>query len=201
MDKPPTTTHVVHPSKQANQTNSGTQAVEPVEESDEELDEAPRRAPAKYLTRPHPVPGLDDDPKTEKWADLELDPMHVLQRRMGSKRPAATLPADQDDTIGEPLIAASDPTPTVREPQTRVQPAPDDDACDAPFLLSEMGDGMVGKRVQVHALKGKGELNGRQGLVASYDKGKDRYRVRLDAETIDGLPTVLGFKSQNLKIL
>ena len=59
-------------------------------------------------------------------------------------------------------------------------------------------DHLMGKRVRVCNLHSKAELNGRTGLVASYDKQKERFRVRLDSDTIDGLATIMAFKAINL---
>ena len=64
--------------------------------------------------------------------------------------------------------------------------------------LGVTGKELIGKRVMVHSLLGKAELNGRTGTAASFDKAKGRYRVRLEP-SMDGEAQVLGFKPENLR--
>ena len=180
----------------------------------------PSRAPATYLTTPY-LATFDEDPPSK--ANDDIDQMSLPPPRPINRRSAASAAFAREQEREEQQriaaaqgsgggIATAAPPPSVErldQPPVSAEvlaaaaaaAAYDADSCDAPFLLSEMGEGMVGKRVEVHGLKDKSELNGRGGRVASYERAKDRYKVRLDAQSIDGLPTVLGFRAQNLKLV
>ena len=58
----------------------------------------------------------------------------------------------------------------------------------------------VGRRVVVHSLTAKRELNGRIGSVVAFDEAKQRYRVCLDESA--GAPGVtMAFKPSNMQEL
>lgn len=89
-----------------------------------------------------------------------------------------------------------DSTGSSRKPAELIR-ARDDEDDDLEMQL-DGGKEFFGKRVEVCKLVGKAELNGRTGTAASFDKGKGRYRVRLDA--LDGEAQILGFKPENLRL-
>ena len=69
-----------------------------------------------------------------------------------------------------------------------------------PGCQSSPGAALLGRRVRVHGLAGKVELNEQIGLVKSFDEAKQRYRVQLDTPPT-GSSRVLAFKQDNLKVI
>ena len=106
-------------------------------------------------------------------------------RKTSNERGASRAPAVQ----AKPLGAG-------RACRTRATAACEDEA-DAAAATPEL----VGKRVVVHALSAKADLNGREGVVTTFDKAKARYRVRLDPLADSEQGQLLAFRMENLKPL
>jgi len=149
---------------------------------------------------------------------LKLAPMPSVQR----KRNVAACVDDQRSSERERLVAA--PCELAGNP---VAPCNDNSGCAAgarldlaaSAALALCGDGggslrppklnvppqdgprvSVGRRVVVHGLTAKGELNGRIGSVVAFDEAKQRYRVCLDA-TAGASGVTMAFKHANMQEL
>uniref|UniRef100_A0A7S2JPV5 Apple domain-containing protein n=1 Tax=Haptolina brevifila TaxID=156173 RepID=A0A7S2JPV5_9EUKA len=75
----------------------------------------------------------------------------------------------------------------------------EEDDMEVSLATGKASNDLVGRRVEIHGLTSKGELNGRRGVASAFDKEKGRYRVRLDAE--GGKATVLAFMPANVRRL
>ena len=85
-----------------------------------------------------------------------------------------------------------------RDKKTRARAAPSDD--DEPDGgIAPVTTPLLGKRVEVHGLQGKADLNGRTGVAATFDKEKGRYHVRLEGRKA-GKSSLLAFKPENLRL-
>ena len=60
---------------------------------------------------------------------------------------------------------------------------------------------LLGKRVVVDGLSAKADLNGREGIITTFDKIKARYRVRLDPLSDSEQGQLLAFRMENLRPL
>ena len=153
----------------------------------------------------------DDDQVDRLSATMDSHEGVRISRRV--RRPVVP----DDDDGGDPLCptgfssqaarASAEqelPSRATRAPAPQVGAAAADDDDMGEHGLREtqaQREALVGKRVRVCHLQSKMELNGRVGTVASIDKAKDRFRVRLDSDTIDGFATILAFKYQNLQAI
>ena len=148
----------------------------------------------------------------------------VLRNEAANTSPgAATNAAAHDTETGAarslssvnpcPILLLSQSSHTATEPApapvqhraplpTRMPPALDTSIESGFTLLAqEQRKAMVGQTVEIHQLKGNTELNGRTGVIATYDPVKDRFKVRLHYSDTDGTPKVLSFKPVNVRAM
>ena len=95
------------------------------------------------------------------------------------------------------VTSSSNCSPAKSGGATRRSATVNDDDLDA----ADAARDLVGKRVEVHGLKGQAELNGRRGQVTAFDDVKTRFRVKLEAHPTKGAAKLLAFKFENLRKL
>ena len=149
---------------------------------DEELDVAPASA----------TDGMDAH---------SLQTMKTWHANRSARRPSA-LDIDAEAMAAEmaPSNRAGDDEPLI--PGLLKGPADDGQGSCASRGLGQQQQQqqMAGRRVRMQGLKSMSELNGRLGTVVDFDRGKERFRVRLDDANGAG-KRVLAFKAANLDFL
>jgi len=170
------------------------------EEDTEDSDQGPRPNSACAIDGQHWSDGEDADRLSavmDDHANVRVAPQRHVRRQAF---------VEEDRLDGEPLMpmdVAGPPPPVLMESVPASDPAAGaDDMDDYSLARAEKHRAtLVGKRVRICNLQSKMDLNGRVGAVAAYDKGKDRFRVRIDAQSIDGFATVLAFRAINLTVI
>ena len=140
---------------------------------------------------------------TDGMDALSLQTMRTWHAQRSARRPSA-LDIDAEAMAAElaPSNSAGDDEPLIPGLLKGTTSAADDGqgSCARGLGQQQQQQQMAGRRVRIQGLQSMGELNGRLGTVLNFDRGKERFRVRLD-DANGAAKRVLAFKAANLDFL